>query len=46
MAGVKIEQGTTARLAYEPACGTLHTLVPVDGRSDVTATSHPEVVVR
>ena len=46
MAEVQIEHGTTARLAYEPACGTLHTLVPVDGCADVTASSHPEIVVR
>ena len=46
MAEVQIEQGTAALRAYEPDCGTLHTLVPVDGRTDVTATSHPEVVVR
>ena len=46
MAEVQIEQGTTARRAYEPDCGTLHTLVPGDGRTDVTACSHPEVIVR
>ena len=46
MAEVQIERGTTALRAYEPNCGTLHTLVSVDGRTDVTATSHPEVVVR
>jgi len=46
MAEVQIEQGATARRAYEPDCGTLHTLVPVDGRTDVTAGSHLEVVVR
>ena len=46
MAEVQIERGTTARRAYEPDCGTLHTLVPVDGSADVTAASHPEVVVR
>ena len=46
MAGVQIEQGATARLAYEPACGTLHTLVPSEGCADVTAALHPEVVVR
>ena len=46
MAEVQIVQGTTARRAYEPNCGTLHTLAPVDGRTDVTAASHPEVVVR
>lgn len=46
MAEVQIEQGATARRAYEPDCGTQHMLVPVDGRTDVTATSHPEVVVR
>ena len=46
MAGVQIEHGTTARRAYEPDCGMLHTLVPVDGRTGVTVTSHPEVVVR
>lgn len=46
MAEVQIEQGATARRAYEPDCGTLHTLVPVDGRTGVTAGSHLEVVVR
>ena len=46
MAEVQIEHGTTARRAYEPDCETLHTLVPVDGRTDLTATSHPKVVVR
>jgi hypothetical protein len=46
VAEVQIEQGTTARRAFAPDCGTLHTLVPVDGRTDVTATSHPEVVDR
>ena len=46
MAEAQIEQGTTARRAYEPDCGTLHTLAPVYGRTDVTASSHPEVVVR
>ena len=46
MAEVQIEQGTAALRAFEPGCRTLHTLVPVDGRTDVTATSHPEVVVR
>ena len=46
MAEVQIEQGTAALRAYEPDCRTLHTLVPVDGRADVTVSSHPEVVVR
>ena len=46
MAEVQIERGTTALRAYEPDCGTQHTLVPVDDRTDVTATSHPVVVVR
>ena len=46
MAEVQIEQGTAALRACEPDCRTLHTLVPVDGRTDVTACSHPEVVVR
>ena len=46
MAEVQNERGTTALRAYEPDCGTLHTLVSVDDRTDVTATSHPEVVVR
>ena len=46
MAEVQIERGTTALRAYEPDCGTQHTLVPVADRTDVTATSHPEVVVR
>ena len=46
MAEVHIDRGTTALRAYEPDCGTLHSLVPVDGRTDVTACSHPEVVVR
>jgi len=46
MAEVQIEQGTAALRAFEPGCRTLHTLVPVDGRTDVTACSHPEVVVR
>ena len=46
MAEVQIERGTTALRAYEPDCGTLHTLVPVDGRADVTVSSHPEVAVR
>lgn len=46
MAEVQIEQGTTARRAHEPDCGTLHTLVPVDGRTDVTASSHLEVLDR
>ena len=46
MAEVQIERGTTARRAYEPDCGTLHTPMPVDDRTDVTVTSHPEVVVR
>lgn len=46
MADVQIEGGTAARRAYEPDCGSLHTLAPVDGRTDVTASSHPEVVVR
>ena len=46
MAEVQIEHGTTARRAYEPDCGTLHTVVPGDGRTDVTAASHPEVVFR
>ena len=46
MAKVQIQRGTAARRAYEPDCGTLHTLVPVDGRTGVTAGSHLEVVVR
>ncbi len=46
MATVQIEQGTAALLAFEPGCRTLHTLVPVDGRADVTVSSHPEVAVR
>jgi len=46
MAEVQIEQGATARRAYEPDCGTLHTVVPVDGGTDVTVSSHPVVVVR
>lgn len=46
MAEVQIEQGTAALRAFEPGCRTLHTFVPVDGRTDVTACSHPEVVVR
>jgi len=46
MAEVQIEQGATARRAYEPDCGTLHTVVPVDGCADVTVSSHPVVVVR
>ena len=46
MAEVQIEQGTAALRGYEPDCRTLHILVPVDGRTDVTACSPPEVVVR
>ena len=46
MVEVQIEQGTAARRAYEPDCRTLHILVPGDGRTDVTVSSHPEVVVR
>ena len=46
MAEVQIEQGTAALRAHEPGSRRLHTLVSVDGRTDVTATSHPEVVVR
>lgn len=46
MAEVQIEQGTAARRAYEPDCRTLHILVPGDGRTDVTVSSHPEVAVR
>ena len=46
MAEVQIEQGVAALRAFEPGCRTLHTLVPVEGRTDVTACSHPEVVVR
>jgi len=46
MAEVHIEHGTTARRACEPDCGTLHTVVPGEGCADVTAASHPEVVVR
>tara|TARA_S200000501_G_C20280314_1_gene506925 strand:+ start:157 stop:297 length:141 start_codon:yes stop_codon:yes gene_type:complete len=46
MAEVQIEQGTTALRADEPNDGTLRTLVPVDGRTDVPASSHPEAVVR
>ena len=46
MAEVHIEHGTTALRADEPDCGTLHALVPVDGRTDVPASLHPEVVVR
>ena len=46
MVEVQIEQGATALRTYEPDSRTLHTLVPVEGRTDVTACSHPEVVVR
>ena len=46
MAEVQIEQGTAVLRAYEPDCRTLHTLVPGEGCTDVTASSHPEVVVR
>jgi len=46
MVEVQIEQGATARRAYKPDSRTLHTLVPVDGGTDVTVSSHPEVVVR
>ena len=46
MAEVQIEQGIAALRAYEPDSRTLHTLVPVEGRTDVTVCSHPEVVVR
>ena len=46
MPEVQIEQGTAALRAYEPGSRTPHTLVPVDGGTDVTACSHPEVVVR
>ena len=46
MAEVQIEQGTAALRACEPGSRTLHSLVPIDGRTDVTACSHPEVVVR
>jgi hypothetical protein len=46
MAEVQIEQGVAALRAFEPGCRTLHTLVPVDGGTDVTVSSHPEVVVR
>lgn len=46
MAKVQIQRGTVARRAYEPDCETLHTLVPFDGGTDVTVSSHPEVVVR
>ena len=45
MAEVQIEQGTAALRAYDPAPERC-TLVLVDGRTDVTACSHPEVVVR
>lgn len=46
MAKVQIQRGTAARRAYEPDCETLHTLVSVDGGTDVTVSSHLEVVVR
>ena len=46
MPEVQIEQGIAALRAFEPGCRTLHTLVPVDGGTDVTVSSHPEVVVR
>ena len=46
MAKVQIQRGTAARRAYEPDCETLHTLVPVDGTTDVTVSSHPATVVR
>ena len=46
MVEVQIEQGATALRTYEPDSRTLHTLVPVDGGTDVTVSSHPEVVVR
>jgi hypothetical protein len=46
MVEVQIEQGATARRAYKPDSRTLHTLVPGEGCTDVTASSHPEVVVR
>jgi|MDTC01.3.fsa_nt_gb hypothetical protein len=46
MAEVQIERGTVARRADEPNDGTQRTLVPVEGRTDVRALWHPEVLVR